>query len=55
MTLAPDGKPQGRAFEAGRTAPPREATDTEARLAAAVATGRILVVKAELKHLAGGR
>lgn len=52
MTQAPDGKPQGRVFEAGTTAV-REATDTEANLAAAVASGKILVVKAALKRLVG--
>jgi len=52
MTQGPDGKPQGRVFEAGTTAV-REATDTEAKLATAVASGKILVVKAALKHLVG--
>jgi len=52
MVRAPDGKPQGRVFEAGATAV-REATETEAKLAGAVASGKILVVKAALKQLVG--
>lgn len=50
LVQGPDGKPQGRVFEAGATGV-REATDTEAKLAPAVASGRILAVKAALKQL----
>jgi hypothetical protein len=52
MTQGADGKPQGRVFEVG-SAGVREAPDIEARLAPAVAGGKVLSVKAELKRVLG--
>ncbi len=50
LTQGADGKPQGRVFEAG-SAGVREAVDAETRLAATVAGGKVLAVKAELKRI----
>lgn len=50
LTQGADGKPQGRVFEAG-SAGVRAAADVETRLAATVAGGKLLAVKAELKRI----
>jgi hypothetical protein len=52
MTTGADGHPQGRVFEVG-AAGVREATDIEAKLAPAVAGGKVLAVKAELRRVLG--
>ncbi len=52
MTEGPDGHPQGRVFEVGASGV-REASDVETRLAPAVASGKVLAVKAELKRVLG--